>query len=217
MALETFPGNWVLKIDHEVNDSRTPQRIEGPVMTPKEEAKRAVDAIPDAAPLTAVLAKLEDFCGLRRAIDQCDRGQTIPHDEVFRRIEALNDLLQRDCDAVCRLERAMAESDATWSLRDRVGFLVDDLDVGESEERLVSRLEMLTRRSKLDKRTLAAELGIDPSEILDELPNGDENDRAMVRPGDSRSQPSARADREGRGPANGSEFRGTRETSDTPT
>lgn len=147
---------------------------EGPAMTPKEEMRWCVDRIADSAPLLVALDQVEQHCKLLRSLDEHDRGLSIPHEEVFDRIEKIGALVEGDWDAVRRLKNAMAETGETWSLRDRVGFLLDDLGADGSVERLIARLRFLAHRPTLTKRVLAAELGVDPSEILDELPDGDE-------------------------------------------
>lgn len=55
-------------------------------MTIKEKVIKAVEELPDDASVEDAMEKLFFLAKIERGIQQADSGQTIPHDEVRRRV-----------------------------------------------------------------------------------------------------------------------------------
>lgn len=55
-------------------------------MTIKEKVLQAVEELPDDACIEDAMEKLLFLAKIERGIEQADSGQTIPHDEVKKRV-----------------------------------------------------------------------------------------------------------------------------------
>jgi predicted transcriptional regulator len=55
-------------------------------MTQKEMVLDAINELPDAASLDEIAQRIEFLAAVQKGIDQLDRGEGIPHDEVKRQL-----------------------------------------------------------------------------------------------------------------------------------
>ena len=57
-------------------------------MSDKQLALDSIQRLPHNASLDVIAERLEFLAAVRKGLDQIDRGQTIPHDEVKRQLAA---------------------------------------------------------------------------------------------------------------------------------
>jgi predicted transcriptional regulator len=55
-------------------------------MTQKELVLDVISELPDEAPLDEIAQRIEFMAAIQKGIDQLDRGEGIPHDEVKRQL-----------------------------------------------------------------------------------------------------------------------------------
>jgi predicted transcriptional regulator len=55
-------------------------------MTQKQLVLQAINALPDDAPLSEILDRVEFLAAIQKGLDQLDQGKGIPHDEVKRQL-----------------------------------------------------------------------------------------------------------------------------------
>jgi predicted transcriptional regulator len=55
-------------------------------MTQKQLVLNAVNDLPDDAPLSEIVERIEFLAAVQKGLDQLDRGAGIPHDEVKRQL-----------------------------------------------------------------------------------------------------------------------------------
>jgi len=55
-------------------------------MTEKELVLDAISKLPDEASLDEIAQRIEFMAAIQKGIDQLDRGESIPHDEVKRQL-----------------------------------------------------------------------------------------------------------------------------------
>ncbi len=55
-------------------------------MSDKQLVLDSIERLPNDASLDAIAERVEFLAAVRKGIDQIDRGQTIPHDEVKRQL-----------------------------------------------------------------------------------------------------------------------------------
>ena len=55
-------------------------------MTEKELVLDAISELPDEASLDGIAQRIEFMAAIQKGIDQVDRGEGIPHDEVKRQL-----------------------------------------------------------------------------------------------------------------------------------
>jgi hypothetical protein len=57
-----------------------------PAMTEKEIVLETIRALPDDCSLEEIAERIEFMAAVRKGLDQLDRGEGIPHDEVKRQL-----------------------------------------------------------------------------------------------------------------------------------
>ena len=55
-------------------------------MTQKQLVIQAINDLPDDAPLAEIVERVEFLAAIQKGLDQLDRGEAIPHDEVKRQL-----------------------------------------------------------------------------------------------------------------------------------
>jgi len=55
-------------------------------MSDKQLALESIQRLPADATLEAIAERLEFLAGIRKGLDQIERGETVPHDEVKRQL-----------------------------------------------------------------------------------------------------------------------------------
>lgn len=55
-------------------------------MTQKQLALQAINELPDDAPLSEIVARVEFLAAIQKGLDQLDRGEGVPHEEVKRQL-----------------------------------------------------------------------------------------------------------------------------------
>ena len=55
-------------------------------MTQKQLVIQAINNLPDDAPLAEIVERVEFLAAIQKGLDQLDRGEGIPHDEVKRQL-----------------------------------------------------------------------------------------------------------------------------------
>jgi predicted transcriptional regulator len=60
-------------------------------MTVKDELRRIVDELPDDCTFEDVQYKLYVLEKVRKGLEQIDRGETVPHEEVLQRLRKWQD------------------------------------------------------------------------------------------------------------------------------
>jgi predicted transcriptional regulator len=55
-------------------------------MSDKQLVLDSIERLPDGTSLEAIVERVEFLAAVRRGLDQIERGQTIPHDEVKRQL-----------------------------------------------------------------------------------------------------------------------------------
>jgi predicted transcriptional regulator len=55
-------------------------------MTQKQLVLNAINDLPDDAPLSDIVERIEFLAAVQKGLDQLDQGQGIPHDEVKRQL-----------------------------------------------------------------------------------------------------------------------------------
>lgn len=55
-------------------------------MSDKQLALDSIERLPDNASLEVIAERVEFLAAIRKGLDQIERGQTIPHDEVKRQL-----------------------------------------------------------------------------------------------------------------------------------
>jgi predicted transcriptional regulator len=55
-------------------------------MTQKQLVLNAVNDLPDDAPLSEIVERIEFLAAVQKGLDQLDQGAGIPHDEVKRQL-----------------------------------------------------------------------------------------------------------------------------------
>jgi len=55
-------------------------------MTQKQLVLNAVNDLPDDAPLSEIVKRIEFLAAVQKGLDQLDQGAGIPHDEVKRQL-----------------------------------------------------------------------------------------------------------------------------------
>jgi predicted transcriptional regulator len=55
-------------------------------MTQKQLALQAINELPDDAPLSEIVARMEFLAAIQKGLDQLDRGEGVPHEEVKRQL-----------------------------------------------------------------------------------------------------------------------------------
>ncbi len=133
-----------------------------------------IDLIPDAASLEDVLERLELYSSIEIGSAQCDRGETIPHEEVVAMLDTECRETEADHAIVNEMKNHIIKSGHDWNLKEKIQFLAARIDDATTLDRLTRQLDLLRPRVRTTKAELAKYLGIDPSEILDELPDGKE-------------------------------------------
>ncbi len=58
-------------------------------MTQKQLALQAINELPDDAPLSEIVARVEFLAAIQKGLDQLDRGEGVPHEEVKRQLASL--------------------------------------------------------------------------------------------------------------------------------
>ncbi len=56
------------------------------VMSDKQLVLDSIERLPENASLDAIAERVEFMAAIRKGLDQIERGQTIPHDEVKRQL-----------------------------------------------------------------------------------------------------------------------------------
>jgi predicted transcriptional regulator len=57
-------------------------------MTQKQLVLEAIKEMPDDAPLSEIVERIEFLAAVQKGLDQLDRGEGIPHEEVKRQLAA---------------------------------------------------------------------------------------------------------------------------------
>jgi predicted transcriptional regulator len=57
-------------------------------MSDKQFALETIERLPDNASLDAIAQRLEFVAGIRKGLDQIEKGETVPHEEVKRQLAA---------------------------------------------------------------------------------------------------------------------------------
>ena len=57
-------------------------------MSDKQLALESIQRLPEDTSLDAIAERVEFLAAVRKGLDQIERGQTIPHDEVKRQLAA---------------------------------------------------------------------------------------------------------------------------------
>ena len=55
-------------------------------MTQKQLVIQAINNLPDDVPLAEIVERVEFLAAIQKGLDQLDRGEGIPHDEVKRQL-----------------------------------------------------------------------------------------------------------------------------------
>ena len=55
-------------------------------MSDKQFALETIERLPDDASLEAIAQRLEFVAGIRKGLDQIEKGETVPHAEVKRQL-----------------------------------------------------------------------------------------------------------------------------------
>ena len=55
-------------------------------MTQKQIVLEAIDELPDDAPLNEIVERVEFLAAVQKGLDQLDRGEGIPHEDVKRQL-----------------------------------------------------------------------------------------------------------------------------------
>lgn len=55
-------------------------------MSDKQLALDSIERLPDDASLDTIAERMEFLAAVRKGLDQIERGQTVPHDEVKRQL-----------------------------------------------------------------------------------------------------------------------------------
>jgi len=55
-------------------------------MTQKQLALEAIEKMPDDVPLSEIVERVEFLAAIQKGLDQLDRGEGIPHDEIKRQL-----------------------------------------------------------------------------------------------------------------------------------
>ena len=55
-------------------------------MTQKQLVLEAINELPDDAPLSDIVERVEFLAAIQKGLDQLDRGEAIPHEEVKRQL-----------------------------------------------------------------------------------------------------------------------------------
>jgi predicted transcriptional regulator len=55
-------------------------------MTQKQLVLNAINELPDDAPLSEIVERIEFLAAVQKGLDQLDQGAGIPHDEVKRQL-----------------------------------------------------------------------------------------------------------------------------------
>lgn len=55
-------------------------------MTQKQLVLEAIKGMPDDAPLSEIVERIEFLAAVQKGLDQLDRGEGIPHEEVKRQL-----------------------------------------------------------------------------------------------------------------------------------
>jgi predicted transcriptional regulator len=55
-------------------------------MTQKQLVLNAINDLPDDAPLSEIVERIEFLAAIQKGLDQLDQGAGIPHDEVKRQL-----------------------------------------------------------------------------------------------------------------------------------
>ena len=55
-------------------------------MTQKQLVLEAIKELPDDTPLSEIVERLEFLAAIQKGLDQLDRGEGIPHEEVKRQV-----------------------------------------------------------------------------------------------------------------------------------
>jgi predicted transcriptional regulator len=55
-------------------------------MSDKQLVLESIERLPDDASLNAIVERVEFLAAVRKGLDQIDRGETVPHDEVKRQL-----------------------------------------------------------------------------------------------------------------------------------
>jgi len=55
-------------------------------MTQKQLVLNAINELPDDAPLSEIVERIEFLAAIQKGLDQLDQGAGIPHDEVKRQL-----------------------------------------------------------------------------------------------------------------------------------
>ena len=55
-------------------------------MTQKQLAIQAINNLPDDTPLAEIVERVEFLAAIQKGLDQLDRGEGIPHDEIKRQL-----------------------------------------------------------------------------------------------------------------------------------
>jgi len=57
-------------------------------MTQKQLVLEAIEELPDNAPLNEIVERVEFLAAVQKGLDQLDRGEGVPHEEVKRQLAA---------------------------------------------------------------------------------------------------------------------------------
>ena len=55
-------------------------------MTQKQLVLEAIEKMPDDVPLSEIVERVEFLAAIQKGLDQLDRGEGIPHDEIKRQL-----------------------------------------------------------------------------------------------------------------------------------
>jgi predicted transcriptional regulator len=55
-------------------------------MSDKQLALKTIERLPDDASLDTIAQRLEFVAGIRKGLDQIEKGETVPHEEVKRQL-----------------------------------------------------------------------------------------------------------------------------------
>lgn len=55
-------------------------------MSDKQIALKSIERLPEDASLEVIAERLEFLAAVRKGLDQIERGETVPHDEVKRQL-----------------------------------------------------------------------------------------------------------------------------------
>jgi predicted transcriptional regulator len=59
---------------------------DNPVMTEKEIVLATIQALPDDCSIEEIAERIEFMAAVRKGLDQLDRGESIPHEEVKKQL-----------------------------------------------------------------------------------------------------------------------------------